>query len=108
MTTDGASLRLNWYKTLGIFVGRALLDSRIIDLNLNPVFVNMILGQPVKKNIATLKRVDTLLARSLEKLQSYLNARKEIESLPLVRSECVVCRDALLIGVRDLQPSETS
>jgi E3 ubiquitin-protein ligase TRIP12 len=75
---------LNWFKILGIFIGRALLDSRIIDVNLNTVFVELILDMPVKRNIAKLKQVDPQLARSLERLQSYLNARKEIESLPLV------------------------
>lgn len=78
---------MNWFKTLGIFVGRALLDSRIIDFNFNTVFLKLLLDQPVKQNIATLKRVDMQLARSLEGLQNYLYARKEIESLPLV-SRC--------------------
>ena len=47
--------RLSWFKTLGLFLGRALLDSRIIDVNLNKVFLRLILGHPVKKTIATLK-----------------------------------------------------
>ena len=85
--TDFVRSRLNWYKSLGIFIGRALLDSRIIDVNLNVVFVQLILDMPVKANIATLKQVDPQLARSLERLQSYLSARKEIESLPLVRQD---------------------
>ena len=75
--------RLSWYKTLGLFVGRALLDSRIIDVNLNKVFLRMILGRPVNKDIATLKLVDPALARSLERLQKYSRARKEIEALQL-------------------------
>lgn len=75
--------RLHWFNTLGIFIGRALLDSRIIDLNLNKVLLQLILGVPIKKNIATLRLIDEQLARSLERLQSYLNARKEIEALPL-------------------------
>ena len=76
--------RLGWFKTLGIFAGRALLDSRIIDINLNKVFLKLILGKPVKKSIATLKLVDPTLARSLERLQGYLFARKEIEALQLL------------------------
>ncbi|ORY25651.1 hypothetical protein BCR39DRAFT_543634 [Naematelia encephala] len=74
---------VSWYKSLGLFMGRALLDSRIIDVNLNRVFLKLILGQKVKKNIATLKLVDESLARSLERLQGYLYARKEIEALHL-------------------------
>lgn len=73
--------RLSYFKTLGLFVGRALLDSRIIDLNFNHIFLKMVLNRPVKKSIATLKQIDAPLARSLERLQAYLQARKEIEEL---------------------------
>lgn len=38
-----------------MFTARALLDSRIIDVNLNKVFLKLILGRPIKKNIGTLK-----------------------------------------------------
>lgn len=72
---------LSYFKTLGLFVGRALLDSRIIDLNFNRVFLKMVLNRPVKRSIATLKQIDAPLARSLERLQSYLQARNEIEEL---------------------------
>ncbi len=47
--------RLSYFKTLGLFVARALLDSRIIDVNLNKVFLKLLLGRPVKKSIAALK-----------------------------------------------------
>lgn len=78
---DTPGSRLSYFKTLGLFVGRALLDSRIIDVNMNTVFIKRLLGKPVKKNIATLKLVDMTLARSLERLQSYLESRKEIEAM---------------------------
>ncbi|KAK4687050.1 E3 ubiquitin-protein ligase TRIP12, partial [Tremellales sp. Uapishka_1] len=79
LSTPGS--RLAYFKTLGLFIGRALLDSRIIDVNLNKVFLKLILGKPVRKNIATLKMVDLPLARSLERLQNYFYTRKEIEAL---------------------------
>lgn len=47
------------------------------------MFLRAVLGQPIKKNIATLRLVDPALARSLEGLQSYLQTRKDIESLQL-------------------------
>lgn len=83
-----SSSRLSWYKTIGIFIGRALIDSRIIDVTLNKVFLKLILGSPVRKNIATLRMVDPALARSLERLQAYASARREIEALQLVRQVC--------------------
>ncbi|EKC98230.1 hypothetical protein A1Q2_07484 [Trichosporon asahii var. asahii CBS 8904] len=78
---NAPSSKHSYFKTLGLFIGRALLDSRIIDVNLNKVFLKLLLGKPVRKNIATLKQVDETLARSLERLQTYLQARQEIESL---------------------------
>lgn len=80
-SVDTSGSRLAYFKTLGLFVGRALLDSRIIDLSLNKVFIKLLLGKPVKKSIATLKLIDVPLARSLERLQSYLHSRQEIEAL---------------------------
>ncbi|WVO12675.1 hypothetical protein L204_100280 [Cryptococcus depauperatus] len=85
-SAEANAARLKWYKTLGLFIGRSMLDSRIIDINLNQVFFKLILNKPVKKNIATLRTVDPQLARSLERLQTYLWARKEIEALPLPTS----------------------
>ncbi|WVQ96417.1 hypothetical protein IAU59_003522 [Kwoniella sp. CBS 9459] len=90
--------KLPWYKTLGLFTGRALLDSRIIDVNLNRVFLKLILGQPVKKTIASLKAVDPTLARSLERLHNYLMVRKEIEALELPASSRRNKLAALTVG----------
>jgi E3 ubiquitin-protein ligase TRIP12 len=67
-----------------MFAARALLDSRIIDVNFNKVFLKMLLGRTVKKTISTLKMIDLPLARSLERLQHYVDAKKEIETLSLV------------------------
>nr|XP_019045516.1 E3 ubiquitin-protein ligase TRIP12 [Kwoniella bestiolae CBS 10118]OCF24446.1 E3 ubiquitin-protein ligase TRIP12 [Kwoniella bestiolae CBS 10118] len=97
-SVNGSESKLSWYKTLGLFAGRALLDSRIIDVNLNRVFLKLILGQPVKKTIATLKAIDTALARSLERLQTYLFARKEIEALKLPASTRRTKLAALTVG----------
>ncbi|KAK6908083.1 hypothetical protein I203_102084 [Kwoniella mangroviensis CBS 8507] len=96
--SSGSESRLSWFKTLGLFAGRALLDTRIIDVNLNRVFLKLILGQPVKKTIATLKAVDTGLARSLERLQAYSYARKEIEALKLPASTRRTKLAALTVG----------
>ncbi|WVQ72803.1 hypothetical protein IAR50_002363 [Cryptococcus sp. DSM 104548] len=83
---DAVAPRLRWFKTLGLFIGRSMLDSRIIDIGLSKIFFKLLLGRPVKKNITTLKAVDPQLARSLERLQAYSLARKEIDALPLPAS----------------------
>jgi E3 ubiquitin-protein ligase TRIP12 len=43
------------FQGLGMFVGRALYDSRIIDLHFNKVFLKAILGDHVELSLETLK-----------------------------------------------------
>ncbi|KDN47122.1 hypothetical protein RSAG8_03899, partial [Rhizoctonia solani AG-8 WAC10335] len=65
---------------LGQFVGKALLDSRIVDMSFNPLFLKYILNEEIPLTIASLKLVDPALANSLSKLQAYGVAQREIES----------------------------
>ncbi|CUA70648.1 E3 ubiquitin-protein ligase TRIP12 [Rhizoctonia solani] len=65
---------------LGQFVGKALLDSRIIDMSFNSLFLKYILSEEIPLTIASLKLVDPALANSLSKLQAYGVARREIEN----------------------------
>ncbi|CEL61949.1 E3 ubiquitin-protein ligase TRIP12 [Rhizoctonia solani AG-1 IB] len=67
------------WSILGQFVGKALLDSRIIDMSFNALFLKYILNEEVPLTIASLKLVDPTLANSLSKLQAYGVARREIE-----------------------------
>jgi E3 ubiquitin-protein ligase TRIP12 len=52
--------KLHHFKSLGLFVARALLDSRIIDVNLNRLFLKLVLGHRVPKSFASLKVTSTL------------------------------------------------
>lgn len=63
---------LQLFKTLGTFVARSLLDTRIIDINFNPVFFALASGRPqdAAVSLATLGRVDPQLASSLRALLS--------------------------------------
>lgn len=69
LVTEAGRKRLNTFKTLGQFVAKALLDSRIIDCNFSPIFMKLVLNQPVPTTLASLKIVDATLAQSLESLQ---------------------------------------
>jgi E3 ubiquitin-protein ligase TRIP12 len=40
---------------IGQFVAKAMLDSRIIDLSLNKIFLKIVLGEEVPLTVATLK-----------------------------------------------------
>lgn len=90
--------RLKWFKTLGQFIGRSMLDSRIIDISFNKVFLKLLLDKPIKKSLSTLRAVDPSLARSLERLQGYYCVRKEIEALPIPASSRRTKLAALTVG----------
>ncbi|KAG5421105.1 UFD4 [Candida metapsilosis] len=104
---------LYFYSSLGKFIARALLDSRIIDFNFNPVFLKLVqflnekhsssqsqqLNQKLmmKKivSLQNLKMVDPELAKSLSHLQKYVNAFDTVapEQRNLIEIDGVTIRD---------------
>lgn len=67
---DGGQKRTHILRVIGQFVAKAMLDSRIIDLSFNKIFLKLVLGEDVPLTIATLKLVDIELANSLAQVQS--------------------------------------
>ncbi|KAF1970059.1 hypothetical protein BU23DRAFT_220661 [Bimuria novae-zelandiae CBS 107.79] len=79
-TENGAKI-LELFKTLGKFVARSMLDSRIIDVSFNPTFFRIGDGNAtVAPSLGTVKSVDDDLAKSLQLLKQFADAKKEIES----------------------------
>ena len=72
---------LNYFKMLGKFIARSMLDSRIIDVSLNPTFFR-IGDQPVSVplSLGAVKTVDSQLAQSLKLLKQYACAKKDIDA----------------------------
>jgi len=70
IVNDGGQKRTHILRVIGQFAAKAMLDSRIIDLSFNKVFLKLVLGEDVPLNIATLKLVDVELANSLSQIQS--------------------------------------
>lgn len=83
---------LYFFSTLGKFIARALLDSRIIDFNFNPVFLKLVQffnqnnmhkagKKDIKKiaNLQSLQLVDPELADSIEHLQKYVQQFRNTE-----------------------------
>jgi E3 ubiquitin-protein ligase TRIP12 len=66
--SDGGQKRTHIFRVIGQFVAKALLDSRIIDLSFNKIFLKLVLGEEVPLTISSLKLVDVDLANSLTKL----------------------------------------
>lgn len=76
-TKAGAKV-LGFFKSLGIFIARAMLDSRIIDINFNPVFFRNSFSSSVGGNsIGTVSLVDKQLGQSLSMLQKFVELKKQ-------------------------------
>lgn len=84
---------LHFFNSLGKFIARALLDSRIIDFHFNSIFLKLVqffntgvnaslMGRDLKKmaNIPSLRLVDPKLADSIEHLLKYVKQFREDES----------------------------
>lgn len=81
-TEAGKKILYN-FKMLGKFIARSMLDSRIIDVSLNPTFFR-IGDQPctVPLSLGAVKTVDSHLAQSLKILKQYANAKRDIDNKP--------------------------
>ncbi|KAL8998376.1 MAG: hypothetical protein Q9169_002589 [Polycauliona sp. 2 TL-2023] len=71
---------LHLFKMLGKFIARSMLDSRIIDVSLNPTFFR-IGDQPstVPLSLGAVKMIDSQLAQSLKLVKQYANEKQQIE-----------------------------
>ncbi|TBU40976.1 hypothetical protein BD309DRAFT_1082383 [Dichomitus squalens] len=78
---DGVQKRTHIIRVIGQFVAKAMLDSRIIDLSFNKIFLKLVLGEEVPLTIDNLKRVDPELAISLSKIQGLAAANSQNEKL---------------------------
>ncbi|KJR81184.1 E3 ubiquitin-protein ligase TRIP12 [Sporothrix schenckii 1099-18] len=77
--TNGERL-MSLFKALGRFVARSMLDSRIIDINFNPIFFRIgNESQGMRPSLGAVKVVDPTLARSLLLIKKFANAKKVIE-----------------------------
>lgn len=79
--TESGKKILHLFKMLGKFIARSMLDSRIIDVSLNPTFFR-IGDQPstVPLSLGAVKTVDSQLALSLKLVKQYANEKKKIEA----------------------------
>jgi hypothetical protein len=67
--------RRHLFRGVGQFVAKAMLDSRIIDMSFNKIFLKLVLGEQVPVSSDTLKLVDPDLAASLRKLPDIASSR---------------------------------
>lgn len=76
--TENGQRVLHLFKILGKFIARSMLDSRIIDVSLNPTFFRVGDGG-LPLNISAVATVDQDLARSLKMLKKYVAAKQRID-----------------------------
>ncbi|KAF9221474.1 hypothetical protein BS17DRAFT_758087 [Gyrodon lividus] len=81
IANDGGQKRTHILRVIGQYVAKAMLDSRIIDLSFNKIFIRLVLGEEVPLTIDSLRLVDKDLANSLAKLQSYASMKGQNEKL---------------------------
>ncbi|GAA5888057.1 hypothetical protein JCM5296_005418 [Sporobolomyces johnsonii] len=80
LTTEAGKKSLKVFRVLGQFVAKAMMDSRIIDVNFSRTFMRLVLEQDVPLTIASVKLVDPDLGKSLAHLQEYVLAKEMIEA----------------------------
>ncbi|KAK0617448.1 hypothetical protein B0T14DRAFT_538984 [Immersiella caudata] len=81
--SDEGDKILQLFKVLGKFVARSMIDSRIIDINLNPIVFRI--GDEltaVRPSLGAIKSVDPVIARSLMTIKKFSVAKKEIDEDP--------------------------
>ncbi|EPE03004.1 hect-domain-containing protein [Ophiostoma piceae UAMH 11346] len=74
---------MSLFRALGKFVARSMLDSRIVDINFNPIFFRI--GEEssgARSSLGAVKVVDPTLARSLLLIKKFASARKAIDEDP--------------------------
>ncbi|KAG0293113.1 Ubiquitin fusion degradation protein 4, partial [Dissophora globulifera] len=85
--SDNEKKILKLFKSLGQFIAKAMLDSRIIDVPLSSLFVSQLLGRNLKPRLELVSMVDSVLARSLQSLQAFVTEKKRIYGLNLPSKE---------------------
>ncbi|KAK1755641.1 ubiquitin fusion degradation protein 4 [Echria macrotheca] len=83
-TSEEGEKVLQLFKVLGKFVARSMIDSRIIDINFNPIFFRI--GDEstaVRPSLGAIKSVDPVVARSLMTIKKFAMAKKEIDEDPV-------------------------
>lgn len=82
-TSEEGEKILHLFRILGKFVARSMLDSRIIDINFNPIFFRIgDESNAVRPSLGAVKSVDPIVARSLMLIKKFAMAKKEIDENP--------------------------
>ncbi|KAF9991076.1 Ubiquitin fusion degradation protein 4 [Mortierella antarctica] len=85
--SDNEKKILKLFRSLGQFIAKAMLDSRIIDVPLSALFVSQLLGRSRKPRLQLVASIDPVLAQSLRSLQLFVVEKKRVYSMNLPSKE---------------------
>ncbi|KAF9560690.1 Ubiquitin fusion degradation protein 4 [Mortierella alpina] len=85
--SDNDKKILKLFRSLGQFIAKAMLDSRIIDIPLSALFVSQLLGRNQKPRLQLVASIDPVLAKSLRSLQLFVAEKKRVYGLNLPSKE---------------------
>ncbi|KAF9276611.1 Ubiquitin fusion degradation protein 4 [Mortierella alpina] len=85
--SDNEKKILKLFRSLGQFIAKAMLDSRIIDVPLSALFVSQLLGRSRKPRLQLVASIDPVLAQSLRSLQSFVVGKKRVYGMNLPSKE---------------------
>jgi E3 ubiquitin-protein ligase TRIP12 len=81
--TENGKKVLSLFRSLGKFVARSMLDSRIIDVSFNPLFFRIgAKTEAVTPSLSAVLSVDSDLANSLKLLKKFATSKKDIDENP--------------------------
>ncbi|KAI1941985.1 Ubiquitin fusion degradation protein 4 [Ophidiomyces ophidiicola] len=81
LVQDSGKKILGYFKGLGKFVARSMLDSRIVDIAFNPMFFRISNNlSTFKPSIGAIKAVDPELANSLLTIKQFADVKSEIKA----------------------------
>lgn len=79
LATDNGKRVLMLFRMLGKFMARSMLDSRIVEVSLNPTFFRIDLGaNAASLSLEAIRSIDEDLANSLQTLKQFAAAKKKI------------------------------
>ena len=94
---------LHLFKMLGKFIARSMLDSRIIDVSLNPTFFRVgYYPSTVPLSLGAVRTVDGQLAKSLKLVKQFANEKTKIDEnlqLPPTKKDLAI-QEIAIHGVR--------
>ncbi|ODH12981.1 hypothetical protein ACO22_07722 [Paracoccidioides brasiliensis] len=107
ISSEVGKKQLQYFRALGKFVARSMLDSRIIDIAFNPTFFRLGMNSAspsttITPTIATIKAVDPDLAKSLMVVKHFATAQTAINSEDALSDEekAVALEEFTIDGLR--------